>query len=194
MSREPSAAATAAAKASKVMRAISEPSSRSTTREATTTSESAETSTATPSAPASASAPAAATPLTQYPERNPQQTAATDDQQQDQDLDDPSKRDRHLFAIVLRGRHRVFRTGQRDAELGGERLGDEVDAKRQALAVVFGAQRGEHGIADPAGARVGEETLGAAPHGDEDIARARLVILPGNEEHDHAGVLARVPD
>src|SRR6266540_5565955 len=181
MSREPSAAATAAAKASKVMRAISEPSSRSATREATTTSESAETSTATPSAPASASAPAA-TPLTQYPERNPQQTAATDDQQQDQDRDDPSKRDRHLFAILLRGRHRVFRTGQRDAELGGERLGDEVDAKRQALAVVFGAQRGEHGIADPAGARVGEETLGAAPHGDEDIARARLVILPGNEE------------
>src|SRR5213078_3845889 len=155
------------------MRAISEFSSCSATRESSPTPEPAEPATAAPTPPSS-SAPAAPTALTQDPERHPKQTAATEDQKQDHDRNDPSERDHDWCAIVLSGRrHRVFRTGQRDPELGGERLRDEVDAKRQTVAVVFRAERRQHGVPDPADARIGEKSLGATARSDEDIAGAR---------------------
>src|SRR5437762_594951 len=131
---------------------MSESSSRAAAREATPAAETTEA----PPAPATAAPPAATPSLTHDPEGQPEQPAASDDEEQDQDRDEPYGGDGADPAIILVDglRHRVLGIGQRDAELGCKCLGDEVDTDRQCLPVVFGGERRQHGVADSSHARI----------------------------------------
>src|SRR5882672_5350746 len=190
-SRAPRASPTRVAKVSTVIRAMSEFSSRSTARKAASPSESPE-SAAASTAPAPAPSPSAATTLAQSPQDPPENPAPRHDQENEDQGENPADGDLDARWFADGPPNRGGGTGQGDPKLLRERLRDEVHAERQPRSVVFGGEGGKHSIADPARAYVGEEPLGAAAHGDENIAGARPVILPGNEEHDHAGVLAEV--
>src|SRR2546430_871709 len=51
---------------------------------------------------------------------------------------------------------------------------------------------GRHGVANPAHARIREESLGAATGGDKDLSRPRTVMLQRNEQHHDSEVLRRI--
>src|SRR2546425_3052499 len=142
-----------------------------------------------PTAPAPASTPTSATPapapapaLTHDPKRDPEDAAARADQQQDQHRNDPSHRDRDFGpSLRRRRRDRVLGVGERHPEFAGKRLGNKVDAEGETLAVLLLGEQGKHRIADPAGARIGQESFGAAAGRDEGIARAGLMALPRHQ-------------
>src|SRR6267378_6306559 len=174
------------------MRAMSESSSRSAARKAASPSESTE-SAAAAAAPASTSpTPSAATTLAQYPDDPPENPAPRHHQEKDDESENPADGDVDAGWFAQRPPNPGGGTGQGDPKLLRKRLGNEVHAERQTLAIVLRGEERHHGIADPAGARVGEEPLGTAAHGDEDVAGPRLVILPRHEQHDHAEVLGAV--
>src|SRR5436190_3840551 len=173
--------------------APSESPSRPTAREPTAAAEPADAApspAASSSAPSSATTPAATSPLAHDPERDPEQTAARDDEQQDERNDDPGAGD--LGPARFRRRPLVHGIGERDAELASERLGDQIHAEGQALAVLLLRELGHHGIPNPADARVGEESLRTAAGRDEDVARAGSMVLPRHEQYEDAKILRRV--
>ena len=69
---------------------------------------------------------------------------------------------------------------------------DQVDPAGQAGAIVLTGEVRRHRIADPAHPGIGEEALGAASGGDEDLPRTGPVILQGHEQHRDARVLGRI--
>src|SRR6266576_653736 len=170
--------------------APSESPSRPTARESTAAAEPPKAPTASSSAPSSTTTPAPTSALAQYPERNPEQPAARDDEQQDERNDDPGAGD--LGPARFRRRPLVLGIGERDAELASERLGDQIHAEGQALAVLLLRELGHHSIPNPADARVGEESFRTPAGRDEDVAGAGSMVLPRHEQHDDAKILRPV--
>ena len=63
---------------------------------------------------------------------------------------------------------------------------------RQPRPVFFPREIGRHRVPKPANACIGEESLGTATGGDEDLTRAGAVILLRHEQHHHAEVFRRI--
>src|SRR5437867_3964963 len=172
---------------------MSESSSRSAARETTPAPKTAEASAAAPAptpTTAPASAPAAAAALAHDPEGDPKHAAPGGDEEQDRDRDDPANG--NLRPVVHRRRTDVFGIGERDAELSRKRLSDQIHAEGESLPILLGAQRREHGLTNPPRACIGEESFGAPARGDEDVPRARSMILAGHEQHHDAEILAAI--